>query len=101
MLEAVEATDGWATSVRASEAPFTIMGTPGGVEAGLRQMRRTHPLETEQVDRGGGARVVEILSDVDAYYADRSGDAGSVLTSPDPASPWPGSPSWPAPARHA
>lgn len=121
VLEAVEATDGWATSVRASKPPFTIMGTLGGVEAGLRQMRRTRLLETEQVDLGGSARVVvpteaeilrvkaylvvqrnvvrdyldvaaltthlgldravEILSDIDAYYADRSGDAGSVLTS--------------------
>lgn len=50
VLEAVEATDGWATSVRASKPPFTIMGSLGGIEAGLRQMRRTRPLETEQFE---------------------------------------------------
>lgn len=58
VLEAVEATEGWATSVRASKPPFTIMGRLGGVEAGLRQMRRTRPLETCHVDVGAGAVVV-------------------------------------------
>ena len=46
ILDAVEASDGWATSVRASKPPMTIMGSLDGVEAGLRQMRRTRPLET-------------------------------------------------------
>lgn len=134
VLEAVEATDGWATSVRASKPPFTIMGSLGGVEAGLRQMRRTRPLETCEVDLGEGGQVVaptaaealrikaylvvqrnvvrdyldvaaladhlgedaavEILTDIDAYYADRSGESGSVLTAlvvalaqPDPRDP--------------
>lgn len=121
VLEAVEATDGWATSVRASKPPFTIMGSLGGVEAGLRQLRRSRPLETCEVDVGEGAVVVaptetealrvkaflvvqrnvvrdyldvvaltdhlgldaavETLSDIDAYYVDRSGESGSVLTS--------------------
>ena len=121
VLEAVEATEGWATSVRASKPPFTIMGRLGGVEAGLRQMRRTRPLETCEVDVGNGVIVVtptasealrvkaflvvqrnavrdyidvvalaehlgidnavEILSDIDAYYLDRSEEQGSVLTS--------------------
>ena len=121
VLEAVEATEGWATSVRASKPPFTIMGRLGGVEAGLRQMRRTRPLETAQVVVGDEAvvvaptepeilrvkaflvvqrnvvrdyldvvaltehlgldRSVEVLSDIDAYYEDRSGEPGSVLTS--------------------
>lgn len=58
VLDAVEATEGWATSVRASKPPFTIMGSLGGVEAGLRQMRRTRPLETCEVDLGKGRRVV-------------------------------------------
>jgi hypothetical protein len=49
ILEAVEATEGWATSVRASKPPLTLMGSLGGVEAGLRQMRRTRPLETCEV----------------------------------------------------
>ena len=121
VLEAVEATEGWATSVRASKPPFTIMGSLWGVEAGLRQMRRSRPLETCEVEVGDGAVVVaptaaealrvkaflvvqrnvvrdyldvvgladhlgletavEILSRIDDYYVDRSGEAGSVLTS--------------------
>jgi hypothetical protein len=121
VLEAVEATEGWATSVRASKPPFTIMGTLGGVEAGLRQMRRQRPLETCEIELGDGAVVVaptaaealrvkaylvvqrnvvrdyldvvaladhlgedaavEVLSNIDAYYVDRSGETGSVLTS--------------------
>lgn len=121
VLEAVEATDGWATSVRASKPPFTIMGSLWGVEAGLRQLRRSRPLETCEVEVGEGAVVVaptetealrvkaflvvqrnvvrdyldvvaltdhlgldaavETLSHIDAYYVDRSGESGSVLTS--------------------
>lgn len=121
VLDAVEAADGWATSVRASRPPMTIMGSLGGVEAGLRQMRRTRPLETIEVDLGDGlsvvaptademlrvkaylvvqrnqvrdyldvvaladhlghARAVDVLADIDAYYDDRSGEDGSVLTS--------------------
>ena len=58
VLGAVEATEGWATSVRASKPPFTIMGALDGVEAGLRQMRRSRPLETVEVQLGDGAVVV-------------------------------------------
>lgn len=53
VLEAVEATDGRATSVRASKPPLTIMGRLGGIEAGLRQLRRRRPLETHIVDVAG------------------------------------------------
>lgn len=121
VLEAVEATEGWATSVRASKPPFTIMGRLGGIEAGLRQMRRSRPLETCEVEVAPNASVVaptaaealrvkaylvvqrnvvrdfldvvalsahlgedaavEILSDIDTYYVDRSGEDASVLTS--------------------
>lgn len=121
VLDAVEATEGWATSVRASKPPFTIMGSLDGIEAGLRQMRRTRPLETIQIEVGAGAVViapteaealrvkaflvvqrnvvrdyldvaalaehlggdaaVEVLSGIDHFYADRSGDPASVLTS--------------------
>ena len=63
VLEAVEATDGWATSVRASRPPMTIMGSLGGIEAGLRQMRRTRPLETVAVDLGDGLVVVAPTAD--------------------------------------
>lgn len=121
VLEAVESTEGWATSVRASKPPFTIMGSLWGVEAGLRQMRRTRPLETCEVPVDGDVVVVaptasealrvkaflvvqrnvvrdyldvvalaehvglenavEVLYGIDAYYKDRSGEVGSVLTS--------------------
>ena len=57
VLDAVEASDGWATSVRASRPPMTIMGSLDGVEAGLRQMRRTRPLETCEVEVGEGRHV--------------------------------------------
>ena len=120
VLEAVEATEGWATSVRASKPPLTIMGSLGGVEAGLRQLRRTRRLETTEIDVGDGPTVVAptepealrvkaylvvqrnvvrdyldvvaladhlgpeaalaALAPIDDYYADRSGEAGSVLT---------------------
>lgn len=120
VLEAVEVSDGWATSVRASSPPMTILGSLDGVEAGLRQMRRVRPLETAEVAIGGDATVVvptleemlrvkaflivqrnyvrdyldvvalahelgmddaaSTLRDIDAYYADRSEEAGSVVT---------------------
>ncbi len=121
VLAAAEATEGWATSVRASKPPFTIMGSLDGIEAGLRQMRRIRPLETLEVTVGANAVVVApteaealrvkaflivqrnvvrdfidvvalvghigddaavtVLSDIDDYYADRSDDPSSVLTS--------------------
>lgn len=50
VLDAVEASEGWATSVRASKPPMTILGSLDGIEAGLRQMRRSRPLETCKVE---------------------------------------------------
>lgn len=50
----MEAADGWATSVRASKPPMTIMGKLGGVAAGLRQLRRSVPLETRMLRLPGG-----------------------------------------------
>lgn len=58
VLDAVEASDGWATSVRASSPPMTILGSLDGVEAGLRQMRRVRPLETVEVEVAADATVV-------------------------------------------
>lgn len=121
VLEAVEATEGWATSVRASKPPFTIMGSLDGIEAGLRQMRRSRPLEIVEVavdsgtvvvapteaeilrvkaflvvqrnvvrdylgvvalaDRVGTDVAAGVLAGIGDYYADRSGDPASVLTS--------------------
>ena len=43
-MAAIEATEGWVTSVRA-----TLLGSLDGVEAGLRQLRRIRPLEVEEV----------------------------------------------------
>lgn len=57
VLEAVEATDGWVTSVRASRPPFTLMGSLGGIEAGLRQLRRTRPLEVVELELPGAGRL--------------------------------------------
>lgn len=62
VVEAVEATQGWATSVRASSPPLTLLGSLDGVEAGLRQLRRTRPLEVEVVDvRGHELRVPTLV----------------------------------------
>lgn len=58
VLEAVEASEGWATSVRASSPPLTLLGSLDGVEAGLRQLRRSRPLEVERLALPGGRSVV-------------------------------------------
>ncbi len=58
VLDAVEASDGWATSVRASKPPMTIRGSLDGVEAGLRQLRRSKPLETTEFEIDVDNRVV-------------------------------------------
>jgi hypothetical protein len=57
VLEAVEATEGWVTSVRASSPPMTLLGSLGGIEAGLRQLRRRRPLEVEEVTVGDENRL--------------------------------------------
>jgi hypothetical protein len=48
VLEAVEATGGWATSVRASKPPATLLGSLDGVPGGIRQLRRSKPLDVEE-----------------------------------------------------
>jgi len=53
VVEAVEASEGWVTSVRASSPPVTLLGSLDGIEAGLRQLRRVRPLEVEEVDVDG------------------------------------------------
>lgn len=52
VVEALEASEGWVTSVRASSPPLTLLGSLDGVEAGLRQLRRQRPLEVEEVAVG-------------------------------------------------
>lgn len=64
ILEAVEATDGWATSVRASSPPLTLLGSLDGVEAGLRQLRRTRPLEVEDHAVGQASVRVPTLAEM-------------------------------------
>lgn len=49
VFEAVSASAGWATSVRASRPPLTLLGTLDGINAGLRQLRRTRPLEIQRL----------------------------------------------------
>lgn len=55
VLEAVDASEGWVTSVRASSPPLTLLGSLDGIEAGLRQLRRTRLLEVEEVRVGDEA----------------------------------------------
>ncbi|MGC5617370.1 hypothetical protein [Georgenia sp. Z1491] len=120
IVEAVEASEGWVTSVRASSPPLTLLGSLDGIEAGLRQLRRTRPLEVEEVSVGedrtvrvptlpemlrvkaylvvqrnavrdyldtvalaartGTEVAAQVLAEMDDYYADRSGEDDSVLT---------------------
>jgi hypothetical protein len=51
VLDALEATDGWATA--RVQRPLLILGSLDGVETGIRQLVRRRPLEAEQVDIGG------------------------------------------------
>lgn len=64
VLEAVEASDGWVTSVRASSPPLTILGSLDGVEAGLRQLRRSRPLEVERLRLGAHELVVPTVQEM-------------------------------------
>ena len=57
VIDAVEASEGWATSVRASKPPFTVLGSLDGVEAGLRQLRRSRPVETVECELDGDQSV--------------------------------------------
>lgn len=65
VVEAVESSDGWVTSVRASSPPVTLLGSLDGIEAGLRQLRRKVPVEVEEVRVDGrllrGPTLPEIL----------------------------------------
>ncbi len=51
VLDALEATDGWATA--RVQRPLQILGNLDGVDTGVRQLRRSCPLEVEEVDVGG------------------------------------------------
>jgi hypothetical protein len=56
VLEAVEEDTEWASSTR-STPPNTILGSEGGFEAGIRQLRRSRPLEVETVVLPSGAEL--------------------------------------------
>lgn len=55
VLEAIESTEGWVTN-RVVPGKI-ILGALGDIEAGVRQMIRKRPLETERVDLPGGRSV--------------------------------------------
>lgn len=57
VLEALDATDGWVLAQRYSKRPVTIMGSLDGVQAGVRQLRRTRPLEVQEVALASGGTV--------------------------------------------
>jgi hypothetical protein len=53
--EAIEASDGWVTSVRSGSPPLTILGSPGSRPDCV--SRRTRPLEVQEIDLGGAGTV--------------------------------------------
>ena len=52
VLHHLESLDGWTTARRTSSPPFTILGSLDGQLAGVRQLRRTVPLETQEIQYG-------------------------------------------------
>lgn len=83
VVDAVESSAGWATSVRSSHPPLTLMGSLDGVQAGIRQLRRTLPVESEEWDlpSGGSIRVptLEEILRIKAYLAVDRGAARDFL----------------------
>jgi hypothetical protein len=62
LLDALEATDGWATErVR---RPVLILGRLDGVETGVRQLIRRRPLEVEEIDVDGRRLRVPTLDEM-------------------------------------
>lgn len=62
MLDALEATDGWATArVR---RPVLILGRLDGIETGIRQLIRRRPLEVEQVELGTATLRIPTLEEM-------------------------------------
>lgn len=99
VVAAIEASEGWVTSVRASSPPLTLLGSLDGIEAGLRQLRRTRPLEVQRYAVAPGRTVrapsIEEMLRIKAYLvvqrnavrdyldtvalADRLGQAAGVV----------------------
>lgn len=62
LLDALEATDGWATArVR---RPVLILGRLDGIETGIRQLIRRRPLEVEEVKVGGGTLRIPTIEEM-------------------------------------
>lgn len=62
LLDALEATDGWATArVR---RPVLILGRLDGVETGVRQLVRRRPLEVEEVEVDGRSLRIPTLEEM-------------------------------------
>ncbi len=84
VVAAVEASEGWVISVRASSPPLTLLGSLDGVEAGMRQLRRTRPLEVEEYVLPGGETVrapsLEEMLRVKAYLVVHATRCGTTST---------------------
>ena len=61
ILSNLEALDEWSTA-RATPGKL-ILGSLGGIESGIRQLRRSRPLEVESVEVGGRPLVVPTLDE--------------------------------------
>jgi hypothetical protein len=62
LLDALEATDGWATArVR---RPVLILGRLDGIETGIRQLLRRRPLEIEEIEVGGKTLRIPTLEEM-------------------------------------
>lgn len=62
ILDFLEGRDDWKTA--RINPPKLILGNFQGVETGIRQLRRHHPLETEIVDIGGKSITVPTISEM-------------------------------------
>lgn len=62
ILEALEATDGWATA--RVHRPVMILGNLDGIETGIRQLVRRRPLEVEEVRIGGKKLTILTLEEI-------------------------------------
>jgi hypothetical protein len=67
LLDALEATDGWATArVR---RPVLILGRLDGVETGVRQLIRRRPLEVEEIEIDGRRLRIPTLEEMERIKA--------------------------------
>ena len=62
ILSHLEALGDW--SLARAQPGTIILGSLGGIETGIRQLRRTRPLETEVADIGGASLLVPTLPEI-------------------------------------